>query len=189
MGRSISHNGSGALTLHCALDGSREGACIVVRGFVLWLVLYGLWLVQSGKYSLFLVTVGGVGSALIVLFTAHLRLLDTEGQPLELGLRFLRYWAWLGAEIAKANWAVARIILSPRLSIDPGVVTFASTQHSDLGRVIFANSITLTPGTVTLSVEPGAMVVHALTPAFADAAAGAAMDARVTRLERVEAKG
>lgn len=159
------------------------------RGIVLWLGLYALWLVLSGLYTPLFLALGAGAAGLTVILSARLGLLDREGVPLEFGLRFLGYWGWLAGEIAKANLAMARLILSPRSALDPQIVRWRATQHGDLGRATFANSITLTPGTVTLDIEGEEMVVHAIVPAMGDAAGGAEMDRRVTRLERAAGAG
>jgi multicomponent Na+:H+ antiporter subunit E len=86
--------------------------------------------------------------------------------------RFLAYVPWLLKEIVVANIQVARLVLDPRLPIDPVVVRFNTRLSTDLARTTFANSITLTPGPVTLDVEGSELVVHALTTAMADLAGG-----------------
>ena len=93
------------------------------------------------------------------------------------------YAPWLAWAIVKANMDVTRRILSPSMPISPTLVEVPATQHNQLGQVIFANSITLTPGTVSVDVEDGIITVHALTREAADELATGEMDRRVTRLE------
>ena len=69
-------------------------------------------------------------------------IIDHESQPLHLVLRLPRYWVWLGGEIFKANFDVARLILNPRMPIDPRLFELHPQQGSDLARVIYANSVT-----------------------------------------------
>jgi multicomponent Na+:H+ antiporter subunit E len=88
---------------------------------------------------------------------------DHEGVPLYLGSRLLRYGPWLMKEIFVANVAVAKIILSPKLPISPIMVHFQGSQKTDVGRFLYANSITLTPGTITTGVEGNEFEIHALT--------------------------
>jgi multicomponent Na+:H+ antiporter subunit E len=111
-------------------------------------------------------------------------LTDPEGFPVHLGLRVLSYWGWLLKEIVKSAWDVSRIIIHPRLPISPTMVSFRPTQHSSVGLVIHANSITLTPGTITFEAEPHRFVVHALTRGGAEGVLSGDMDARVTACER-----
>ena len=73
------------------------------------------------------------------------------------------YWLWLLVEIVKSSIEVARLILKPSLPISPTVVELDAATDSEVGQVIFANSITLSPGTVTLDVDEGRTVVHCLT--------------------------
>jgi multicomponent Na+:H+ antiporter subunit E len=87
-------------------------------------------------------------------------------------------------QIVLANVDVAKRILDPRLPISPTMITLKPTQRSEIGQVIYANSITLTPGTVTTSLSDGVLEVHALTRENADALLAGDMDRRVTALER-----
>jgi multicomponent Na+:H+ antiporter subunit E len=110
---------------------------------------------------------------------------DREGHPLHLAPRaMLTYWPWLIKEIVKSAWDVSRIIMHPRLPISPTLLSVKSTQKSDLGRTIFANSITLTPGTISVRVGRGEILVHALTAQTARGLSEGEMDRRVTELER-----
>jgi multicomponent Na+:H+ antiporter subunit E len=143
-------------------------------------VLYGLWLLLSGHYVPLLLSLG-VLSVLVVLFIAtRMDVVDKEGQPVHLGPKALLYWSWLAWEIIKANLAVTRHILRPRLSISPTVVRVKATQTSELGKVIYANSITLTPGTVSIDIDGPYISVHALTRDFAADLRSGDMDRRVT---------
>lgn len=154
-----------------------HGAAFVLTLFVFWLLL-------SGIYSPFLVS-AGLGSALAVFLLARrMKLLDHEGFPVHLlGKVLISYWPWLLKEIMKSAWAVTKCILSPRLPISPTLVEFAPTQKTDLGLVIHANSITLTPGTIAVEVGPGRFLVHALTREGATSLAGSEMDRRCSALE------
>ncbi len=108
---------------------------------------------------------------------------DREGHPIHLTWRALVYWPWLLWEIVKSNLQVARIILSPRLEISPELIKVPTSQGSDLGRVIYANSITLTPGTVSIYVWSEAIEVHALNRDFAAGVETGDMDRRVCAME------
>ncbi len=97
--------------------------------------------------------------------------------------RIVGYWLWLLVEIGKANIAVARQVLAVTPKLSPRIVRVPTTQKTNAGRAAFANSITLTPGTVSIDVSEGEIVVHGLTDELADLSGLAAMDARVTRAE------
>lgn len=149
-----------------------------------FLVLYAFWLLLSGLFTPFLLA-AGAGCALAVLaFARRMDVIDHEGHPIHLGWRALiSYWPWLIKEIAKSSWDVSRRILDPRLPISPTLARFRPSQKSELGLVIHANSITLTPGTVAVEVEADEFLVHALTREAAAGLAGSEMDRRVAALE------
>ncbi|MGQ0511734.1 MAG: Na+/H+ antiporter subunit E [Betaproteobacteria bacterium] len=145
--------------------------------------LFAFWLLMSGIYTPFLV-LSGLGVALgVTLLARRMEVADREGQPLHLVPAALAYWPWLVLEILKSGWTVARIILDPRLPVSPAVVRFRPSQKSTVGLVTHANSITLTPGTVTIEARPGEFIVHALTADGAQGLEGSEMDRRVARFE------
>ena len=137
----------------------------------------------SGHFEPLLISLG-VASCLFVAFIAHrMDLVDREGHPIHLTWRSLIYWPWLASEIVKSNIEVARLILDPRLPIGARCITVETSQKSDLGRVVYANSIKLTPGTVSIFVWPDNIQVHALTRALAEGLENGEMDRRVTAME------
>lgn len=145
--------------------------------------LFAFWLLMSGIYTPFLV-LSGLGAALAVAALARrMEVADREGQPLHLVPAALAYWPWLALEILKSGWTVARLILHPRLPISPALARFRPSQESTVGLVTHANSITLTPGTVTIEARHGEFLVHALTAEGAAGLAGSDMDRRVRRFE------
>ncbi|MBM3392126.1 MAG: hypothetical protein FJY34_09175 [Betaproteobacteria bacterium] len=149
-----------------------------------FLALFAFWLLLSGMFTPFLLAAGAGGALAVLAFARRMDVIDREGHPLHLGWRALfSYWPWLIAEIVKSSWDVSRRILHPRLPISPTLVRFKPTQTTPLGLVIHANSITLTPGTISVEVAPGEFLVHALTAEGAAALAGSEMDRRVAALE------
>lgn len=145
------------------------------------LVLYGLWLLLSGHYVPLLLILGVVSVVFVALIAIRMDIADAEGHPIHLGPKAaLWYWPWLVWEIIKANITVTRQILNPRLPISPTVVRVKATQKSALGRVIYANSITLTPGTVSIDIDGPTISVHALTRDAAKELKRGEMDRRVT---------
>jgi len=150
----------------------------------LLVALFLFWLLLSGHYTPFLLAAGAGSCLAVVLFSDRLMsVLDREGHPIHLGRNALVYWPWLIWEIVKAAWDVTRRILDPRLPISPMLIRVKATQQSDVGRVIYANSITLTPGTISMELEEDTILVHALTREGAEGLATGDMDARVTRFE------
>ena len=153
------------------------------RSISLGLVLFTVWLLLSGIFEPLLLSLG-LGSCLaVVLIVRRMDLLDREGHPIHLGWRAFIYWAWLTREIIEANLDVAKRILNPKLPIDPMIVRVKTSQRSELGQVIYANSITLTPGTVSMRVTEDFILVHAIAPQPAAALEAGDMDRRVTALE------
>ena len=151
----------------------------------LWLVLFAVWLLLSGHYTPLLIGFG-VGSCTLTVYIAmRMDVADHEGVPIDWGGRFLLYLPWLLKEILVANIRVAKVILSPSLPISPIMVVFRSTQKTDLGRVLYANSITLTPGTITTGVEGDQLEIHALTWQDVDGREEDEMDRRVSVVEGV----
>ncbi len=150
----------------------------------LGLVLCILWLLLSGYFSSALLLGLGLASVAAVVFIAHrMDVIDHEGHPIHLGWRATIYWPWLLGEIVKANIDVARRIIQPTMPIRLNLLHVKGSQKSELGNVIYANSITLTPGTVTVELEDGLLSVHALTTEAAEEVKGGEMDRRVTVME------
>ena len=149
----------------------------------LWAILFGLWLLLSGHYTP-LFYFFGVLTCTVAVYVAHrMDILDEESVPFHVAVRAVTYLPWLTWEIFKSNVDVARTILSPSLPIRPSMVHFKGTQQSDLGRFIYANSITLTPGTVTTGIVGDDFEVHALTSHSVDGSEQNTMNVRVTALE------
>ncbi len=150
----------------------------------LFSLLMLVWLLLSGIYTPWLISLGVLSCVVVVLIALRMDVIDNEGHPFHLHFGSLcLYWCWLLVEILKSNYIVLRCILSPGMPISPNVLALRSTQRSDLGRVIYANSITLTPGTVSIEVDGDITEVHALTQAAADDLRDGEMDRRVTAVE------
>ena len=158
----------------------------MLRAFGLGTILVVFWLLLSGHYTLMLISFGVGSSALVVYLALRMDVVDHEGVPLQLGGRFWLYLPWLMKEIFVANVAVAKVILHPKLPISPITVIFHGSQKTDIGRFIYANSITLTPGTISLDLRDDTILVHALTAEAAADLEGGEMDRRVCRLERAD---
>jgi multicomponent Na+:H+ antiporter subunit E len=128
---------------------------------LLFAVCFGLWAVLSGHWDVMHLLLGAAASALVVRLN---RDEETVSGFVRVLPQLAWYVPWLVVEIVKANLAVTRIVLHPRLPLDPVVLRFRLPVRGDLAVTTLANSITLTPGTITLDVEGDQMVVHALTP-------------------------
>ena len=144
--------------------------------------MFGTWLLMSGIMTPLLIGLGVASCILVLIITTRMDIVDHESAPIHLTWRSILYLPWLTWEIIKANIDVARVVLHPKLPISPTLIHVKPTQTSDLALVIYANSITLTPGTISVDVDHGDILVHAITR---DAAAGlenGEMDQRVTQV-------
>lgn len=153
------------------------------RALSLAATLAVLWLLLSGHYTPLLLGFGAGSVLLVVWLAARMDLVDHEGHPLHLTLRIIPYWLWLIKEIVKSNIDVIRRVLDPRLPISPTVRWVKASETSDLGKAIYANSITLTPGTVSIDVQGDHIEIHSLTREGAEAVEEGTMDRKVAALE------
>lgn len=156
----------------------------VIHSVSLFFFLYLFWLLLSGLFTAFLLSAGAGCALAVVWFSRRMDVVDAEGHPVHLGARALLYWPWLLKEVAKSAWQVSRIIVDPKLPISPTLVRFKPGQVSEVGLVIHANSITLTPGTITIEARPNEFLVHGITRDGAEAAIDSEMDRRIMAFER-----
>ncbi len=148
------------------------------------LVLGGLWLLLSGIYKPLILSFGAGSVLVVVLILARMDRIDGYVPEWHMKpLAFLGYFAWLMKEIAKANWAVTKVILSPAMNLRQHLFAVPVSCKSDVAQVTFANSITLTPGTITIETEPGRFLVHALSYGEGTPGELAQMDARIAATE------
>jgi multicomponent Na+:H+ antiporter subunit E len=141
------------------------------------------WLLLSGHYTPWLLAMGVLSAVLTALAARRMGIADSEGHPVSLLLGALTYYPWLAWEIVKSGWSVTRVILHPRLPISPTMTVVKAGQKTPAGIATYANSITLTPGTITVGVQDDLLTIHALVrEAALDLEAGG-MDARVRRFE------
>jgi multicomponent Na+:H+ antiporter subunit E len=147
--------------------------------------LFAFWLALSGHYTATLVVAGAVSSAACVLAAIRMRVADAEGHPIELLWGAVTYFPWLFREIAKSAWSVTKIILHPRLPISPTMTVVRASQRTTIGIATYANSITLTPGTITVGVNGNELTVHALVREGALDLEEGGMDRRVSQFEGI----
>jgi multicomponent Na+:H+ antiporter subunit E len=155
----------------------------VIRSLGLLVGLLGLWWLLSGYAMPLLLTFGVLSALLVTGLAVHMKLNDAESVPLHLLGRIVLYIPWLVREIWRANIAVARVVVSRDMPISPTLFRVPARQRTELGRAVYGNSITLTPGTVTVRVEDDFLEVHALTREGAADLLTDEMGSRVTRLE------
>ena len=151
----------------------------VKHAIKLSIALAALWLLLSGHFEPLILGLGAVSIAIVVWLATRMRIIDTESYPFRLVPRLSTYWFWLLVEIVKANIDVARRALGPKSKVQPIVFDVPADQVTDLGLVIYANSITLTPGTVSLDLKGKSIRVHALHAEIAEALNESGMNRRV----------
>jgi len=147
---------------------------------VTFILLFLFWLLLSGHYDLFHLSLGILCCALVA-FLSH-DLLFTNGIPKSLFIlikRFISYLPWLIYQIVAANIHVAYLVLSPKMPIEPKVIQFKTKLKSDISKVTLANSITLTPGTITMDIVDEEFYVHAISEKVASDLLTGEMESRV----------
>ena len=163
----------------------KQGNLVGVKTTLTAAVVLGIiWFLLSGHTSGLMLGLGFASCALTLWLSSRLGLVNQDGVLSNLRLIALsQYGVWLIVEIVKANWDVAKRIVTPGASIDPVIITVLADQQTDVGRVIHANSITLTPGTLSMRVSESDIEVHALSRAAASDLQGGEIGRRVSALE------
>ena len=146
-------------------------------------ILIVLWFVLSGHFDLFHVSFGIICSGLVA-FLSHDLLFPDFHWNLGRGhfLRFMGYLPWLFYQIVLANLHVAKMVLHPKMPIDPRIIRFKTKLENDLAMSTLGNSITLTPGTITVDIREGEFFVHALTQKVANDLLSGEMENRVAAI-------
>ena len=149
----------------------------------LFVTLAAFWLFNSGHYNVLILSLGLVSIAFIIFIADKMDVVDQESQPLYLSRNIFGYYFWLIKEIIKANSTVVKHVWLGKQSISPSFRRIKVSQQTDMGKVIYANSITLTPGTVAIDLVEDEILVHALIAKDIDSLENGEMDRRVTLLE------
>ena len=156
-----------------------------MRVGLLFIVLMAGWLLMSGHYNGLLISLGVISVTFCVLLSHAINASDEEGLPTHIFARLPSYLFWLFGEIIKSNYATAKFILNGHS--DPEIFYVTATQNTAAGIATYANSITLTPGTVTMDINEDSakdqFLVHALHADFGEDVRSNDMDRRVTALE------
>lgn len=147
------------------------------------ILLAVFWLINSGHYTPLLLCFMVVSVLFVVTLCHRMDVVDKESQPLNLTFTIPGYWLWLIKEVVVANIAVTRCVWQGNQSIKPQLIKVTAHQKTDIGKVIYANSITLTPGTVSIDLQDNIITVHALTDDSAADLLTGEMDRRVCKVE------
>jgi multicomponent Na+:H+ antiporter subunit E len=146
-------------------------------------LLFAFWVFLSGFFDLFHLSLGVICSAIVAFASHDLIFTETNLQKRHItGKNFVLYLPWLIYQIYLANVHVVYLVWHPRMPIDPKIISFKTKWKGDLVLVTMANSITLTPGTITLNIRDGEYFVHALSKKVADDLLGGEMQDRVGRI-------
>ncbi len=160
--------------------GSRE----LIRTLILAAALIAAWLLWSGLYKPLLIGLGAFSCAVIVVLARRMHYFNNELFALKYGAGILGYWLWLGKEIVLSSLDVAKVILRRDMNLAPVVITVDADKMTVVDQVVFGNSITLTPGTLTLDVYEDKITVHALTQEGAETLQQGEMQRRVRALRK-----
>ena len=152
-----------------------------MKSLILFLILLSLWLLMSGHYSILIISLGIISCAFCVYVAKRGNLIDDEGLPIFFIPRLSNYLIWLFKEILKSNLNTAKVIINGK--VEPETFTVKVSQVTDVAKVTYANSITLTPGTVTTKMQKDVFEVHALNSDFGNDVRTNEMDKKVTWLE------
>ena len=126
-------------------------------------LLFMLWLGLSGQLSILMLSFG-LASTLIVIYISHrMDTFDREEYPAHLTILLLRFWLFLAREVIIANIDVLKRIFKPGKNISPQLFELPLAQKTVLSRVIYANAITMTPGTVSVNLNKETITVHSLS--------------------------
>jgi len=153
-----------------------------LRRLAVFLILFAFWLLLSSHYDLFHLSLGLICSLLVAAASHDLLIENISGSKrIKKTRRFLSYVPWLIYQIVVANLHVAYLVVNPR-AIDPRIVRFKTRLKSQFAMVTLGNSITLTPGTITMDIIDGEFYVHALSKKVADDLLSGEMERRVAHI-------
>ena len=150
---------------------------------ILSISLSVFWLLNSEHSTDYMLSLGVTSIAFVVYIAHRMDVVDHESQPVHLTQKIPAYYTWLMKEIIRSNLVVVKHIWLGNKSISPVFATITASQKTEIGKVIYANSITLTPGTVSVNLEGDRIMVHALLQESINDLESGEMDRRVVQLE------
>jgi len=169
--------------IQAVLKGAQETKLEFLNVIATFIILFGFWVLLSGKYDFFHLTLGVICSLLVAFLTHDLLFANARvGDARVIFQRFIMYVPWLLYQIVSSNIHVALVVLSRKKPIDPRIIRFKTKLESDISWVTLANSITLTPGTITMDIKDGEFFVHALDKKVADDLHAGEMEDRVAHV-------
>ena len=153
-----------------------------LRVLLLFFLLAAAWLLWSGFFKPLLLALGLFSCVITMILAKRMRYFESDVFALRFSWKLLGHWVWLSWQVLKSSLEVSRVVLDPKLPISPRVFDLKATAKHPVDHVILGNSITLTPGTLSLDVYQGVIKVHALTEAGAKDLMSGEMDRRVAAL-------
>jgi len=156
-----------------------------LRTLLAAILLFILWLLLSGHYNPLLLTFGVLSSIFVAWIAYRMSLIDSSSNTLKFNLRLPTFIPWFFIEIIKSNLDVCRRILHPSLPIDPKFVSVDASQLGDLGKAVFANCVTLTPGTYSVDTDSNSIEVHAISNELAEEVQRGELSNRIAKLEKL----
>ena len=155
-----------------------------MRYIIIFLILFAHWIIWSGMLDAFHLSLGIISCG-IVTFMSHDFLFKREkfsSQQFTEAFRFFLYVPWLIYQIILSNIHVAKLVLKPDMPIEPKFITYKSRLKEELSLATFANSITLTPGTITADIVDGEYYVHCIDQKVADDLSNGEMEKKVAHV-------
>jgi multicomponent Na+:H+ antiporter subunit E len=146
-------------------------------------ILFAFWMLLSGKFDAFHLSLGAMCCVLVAYLFHDLLFANVRvGDMRVVAARFIAYIPWLIQQIVLSNLHVASLVLRRKMPIDPQIITFKTKLETDISSITLANSITLTPGTITMDIRDGVYYVHALDQKVADDLNAGEMEDRVAHI-------
>lgn len=162
---------------------------LTLGGILLGLIYFLLWIIFNGRITLEILIAGALISLLLDLFVRKILRLNLTFSNLLRTARLLPdillYLAVLLIEIVRANFSITKLVIAPNINVEPCLVKFNTALKTQAARVVLANSITLTPGTITVSLDDNCLLVHALNREIADGLKGSIFEKLLARMERI----
>ncbi|MBO1225515.1 MAG: Na+/H+ antiporter subunit E [Candidatus Scalindua sediminis] len=148
------------------------------------IAMFSFWILLSGEFTFILIT-SGIVASLIVAYLSHDIFIGKPDIKIETRrvFKFIKYLPWLVWKVILANFEIAYLVLHPKMLIDPQIIRFETDLKTDLGIVTLANSITLTPGTITVEANKEEFVIHAIWQKSVEGIIDGEMQRKVKEIE------
>lgn len=157
---------------------------MLMRTLILLVVLVAAWLIWSGFFKPLLLSLGALSILLTLLLARRMGYFDNDVFALGYNVRLIGFWGWISREIVTSSILVARVVLARKVAVTPQLIVLEVESLCEVDQALLGNSITLTPGTLTLDAYDNRITVHALTQKAADDLLDGEMQRRVEALRK-----